>query len=279
MESKEPVSDSKILVESYNPSHSISKPFAEARVCNMIIVETEPQTINLLKQEFEPTFKLYVVSDGLEAWKLAVDIIPNIVITKENPDNINGHDLCHKIKEDDRTCHIPVIMVAESSIEGHHDFAADDFLTKPLDINYLRQRVDYLVSQKERIKKQFEKKSILKPDEISSYDEKLLDKVVSYIESNLSNTNLSVEVMSKEIGISRVQLYRKIKSMMNQSPNEFIRNYRILKAGQLLEQKKLNISDVRITVGFKDADYFRSCFKKEFGVTPSEYINNSKNAA
>jgi AraC-like DNA-binding protein len=102
----------------------------------------------------------------------------------------------------------------------------------------------------------------------------MLDSVINYIEDHLSDPNLSVERMSKEIGISRVHFYRKIKSVMNMSPNEFIRSYRIRKAGQLLEQKKLNISDVRMMVGFNDADYFRSCFKKEFGVNPSDFMKD-----
>ena len=106
----------------------------------------------------------------------------------------------------------------------------------------------------------------------SRYDDKLLNRAIEFIDENLSDPNLSVERTSKEIGISRVHFYRKIKSLLSLSPNEFVRTYRIRKAGQLLQQKKLNVSDARMMVGFNDSDYFRSCFKKEYGLTPSEFI-------
>ena len=240
---------------------------------SILIVENNSESRLQMRNIFSNCNHIYDTSDGLEAWKLTLDIIPDIVISSENAGTIDGAELCHRIKIDERTSHIPVILLTDQEQYNHQtDFAPDEFMTKPINEELLIQRVEYFIDQRNRIRRQFEKKSILKPVQISSYDEKMLDGAIKFIEDNLSDPNLSVERMSREIGISRVHFYRKIKSVMNMSPNEFIRTYRIRKAGQLLEQKKLNISDVRMMVGINDADYFRSCFKKEFGVNPSDFM-------
>ena len=165
-----------------------------------------------------------------------------------------------------------VLLTSCHETQSQAEYSADEYLEKPINEEYLGHKVDYLIEQRERVRKQFEKNSILKPVQISSYDEKLLNNAIEFIDQNLSDPNLSVKRISKEIGISRVHFYRKIKSLLSLSPNEFVRTYRIKKAGQLLEQKKLNVSDARMMVGFNDSDYFRSCFKKEYGLTPSEFI-------
>ncbi|MEM6524414.1 MAG: helix-turn-helix domain-containing protein, partial [Bacteroidota bacterium] len=228
-----------------------------------------------LRELFSKSYHVYEVADGLEGWKLVIDIIPNLIILTENVTTIDTHELCQRIKIDERTCHIPVVIIADQ-IETHQvEFSADEYLEGHLDMEYLKQKADYLIEQRERVRRQFEKNSILKPTQVSSYDEKLLNNAIEFIDENLSDPNLSIERISKEIGISRVHFYRKIKSLLGMSPIEFVRTYRIRKAGQLLEQKKLNVSDVRMMVGFNDSDYFRSCFKKEYGLTPSEFIKKS----
>jgi signal transduction histidine kinase/ligand-binding sensor domain-containing protein/AraC-like DNA-binding protein/CheY-like chemotaxis protein len=231
---------------------------------SILIVDINSESIQQIRDIFSNCNHIYDTSDGLEAWKLTLDIIPDIVISSESAGTIDGEELCHRIKIDERTCHIPVILLSEQNqFNNQAEFVPDEFIAKPINADFLKQRVEYFIDQRNRIRRQFEKKSILKPNQITSYDEKMLDSVINYIEDHLSDPNLSVERMSKEIGISRVHFYRKIKSVMNMSPNEFIRSYRIRKAGQLLEQKKLN-----------DADYFRSCFKKEFGVNPSDFMKD-----
>ncbi len=215
--------------------------------------------------------QIYEASDGMEAWRLMLDISPSIIICNRELPTIDGNELCRRIKEDDRTCHIPVVMLSNDLKE---DNSADETYCRPLDLSHIRKRVDYLIEQRERIRHQIEKQTILRPQELSSYDEMMLDKVVSFIEENLADPTLSVAKISHEVGLSRTHFYRKIKALMNMSPNSFIRTYRIRKAGQLLRQNKQNISDVRIKVGFNDADYFRTCFKKEFGETPSDYVNS-----
>ncbi len=239
----------------------------------ILVIDGDTGSREQLQELFSDSYHVYEVSDGLEGWKLILDIVPSLVILAENTTTIDAHELCQRIKIDERTCHIPVVFLTPSvEAHGHAEFAADEYLEKPIDKEYLHNKVDYLVEQRERVRKQFEKNSILKPSQVSSYDEKLLNRAIEFIDENLSDPNLSVERISKEIGISRVHFYRKIKSLLSLSPNEFVRTYRIRKAGQLLQQKKLNVSDARMMVGFNDSDYFRSCFKKEYGLTPSEFI-------
>ena len=241
----------------------------------ILLIDSDPQSRTQLQKLFCHSYHVYEVSDGLEGWKFVLDIIPSLIILAENVTTIDGHELCQRIKIDERTCHIPVVLLTSChETQSQAEYSADEYLEKPINEEYLGHKVDYLIEQRERVRKQFEKNSILKPVQISSYDEKLLNNAIEFIDQNLSDPNLSVERISKEIGISRVHFYRKIKSLLSLSPNEFVRTYRIKKAGQLLEQKKLNVSDARMMVGFNDSDYFRSCFKKEYGLTPSEFMES-----
>ncbi|MEM8565473.1 MAG: two-component regulator propeller domain-containing protein [Bacteroidota bacterium] len=238
----------------------------------ILVVDDNIKSRHRLHKLFLDSYHVYEVADGLEGWKLALDIIPSLIILTENTSTIDGHEFCQRVKIDERTCHIPVILVTDvNDAHNQFEFLADEYIQRPIDLAFLKQKVDHLIVQRDRVRKQFEKNSILKPVQVSSYDEKLLNDTIEFIDANLSDPHLSIERISKEIGISRVHFYRKIKALLGMSPNEFVRTYRIKKAGQLLEQKKLNVSDVRMMVGFNDSDYFRSCFKKEYGLTPSEF--------
>lgn len=244
----------------------------------ILVVTNDTEFRNTIRTLF-PKYHIYEAADGLEGWKLVLDIVPMLVITSTKPTTIDGYELCSRIKIDERTCHIPVIIrsdrLDEVGVKIHDEFPADHYMNYDIRSEDFVQKVSYLIEQRERIRKQFARKSIMKPEQISSYDEKMLNNAVAYIENNISDSNLSIERISREIGISRVHFYRKIKALLNLSPNEFLRTYRIRKAGQLLEQKKINVSEVRMMVGFSDPDYFRSCFKKEFGLNPSEFAKKS----
>ncbi|UXX77695.1 helix-turn-helix domain-containing protein [Reichenbachiella carrageenanivorans] len=267
--------------ENYEPIEKIeeSNPDQGNHGQNILVIDKDENITKSIRNQLQDQYHIYSTKDGMEGWKVALDLMPSLIIINEELEIIDGVELCQKIRTDERTLNIPIIFLMKEKRDDsfHRDLNADEYIEIDKNLDSIKSRVNTLISRREKIRMQFEKKSLLMPENISSHEENLIKDAIKYIDDNISDTNLSVDRLSKEIGISRVHFYRKIKSLMNMSPNEFIRSYRIRKAGQLLSQKKVNIDQIRHMVGFNDSDYFRSCFKKEFGMTPSEY--NKKNVS
>lgn len=267
--------------ESYQPIEKTEGSSQEAihHGQNILVIDKDEDITKHVREQLLDQYHIYSTKDGMEGWKVALDLMPNLIIINEELENIDGVELCQKLRADERTLNIPIIFLMKEKRDDsfHRELNADEYIETSKNLDAIKGRVDTLISRREKIRMQFEKKSLLMPENISSHEENLIKDAIKYIDDNISDTNLSVDRLSKEIGISRVHFYRKIKSLMNMSPNEFIRSYRIRKAGQLLSQKKVNIDQIRHMVGFNDSDYFRTCFKKEFGMTPSEY--NKKNVS
>ena len=260
------------------PIDAILRPVAEdIDKPVMLIVEDNAEVLNFVAANFMADYNVHIAHDGVEGLKLATELIPDIVISDVMMPNMNGITLCSKIKTDTRTSHIPVILLTARTplifkLEGL-ETGADDYITKPFSIDILETRVRNLVDSRKKLRDRYRKEISLQPQNvaITSPDEKFLAKVMAFIERNMAETTLSVEELGKEVGMSRVTLYRKIKALTNQTAIEFIRGVRIKRAAQLLEQNKFNVSEVAYMVGFIDVDYFRKCFKEQYGHTPKEY--------
>ncbi|HXI01129.1 MAG TPA: two-component regulator propeller domain-containing protein [Sphingobacteriaceae bacterium] len=245
----------------------------------MLIVEDNSDVLHFIESHFEELFEVHTATQGAEGWEKALSVIPDIIISDVMMPELSGTALCSKLKSDSRTSHIPVILLTARTplifkVEGY-ETGADDYITKPFNLNILESRIWNLLESRQVLRERYRKDITLQPRNvaITSPDEKFLDKVMNYIEENISESTLSVEELGKEVGMSRVTLYRKIKALTNQSAVEFIRTIRLKRAGQLLQQNKLNVSEVAYMVGFLDIDYFRKCFKDQFGSTPKEYAS------
>jgi AraC-like DNA-binding protein len=155
---------------------------------------------------------------------------------------------------------------------------ADDYITKPFDLSVLQAKVENMLSIRESLKEKYTSTMVLEPTNVvlASPDEKFLKRVIDVIEENIADSELDIENFALKVGVSRMQLYRKLNALTNMTVKEFIRHIRLKRATQLLEQQKLNISEVAYQVGFKDLSHFRKCFKREFGMSASEYLTNKK---
>ena len=245
----------------------------------MLVVEDNSEVREFVASHFEPDFEIHIAKNGLLGWEKALETIPDIVISDVMMPEMSGTSLCSKLKSDARTSHIPVILLTARTplifkIEGL-ETGADDYITKPFNLNILEARIWNLLESRQLLRERYRKDITLQPTNvaITSPDEKFLARVMSFIESNIAESTLSVEELGKEVGMSRVTLYRKIKALTNQTAVEFIRSVRLKRAAQLLEQNKLHVSEVAYMVGFIDIDYFRRCFKDQFGHTPKEYAS------
>jgi YesN/AraC family two-component response regulator len=192
---------------------------------------------------------------------------------------MDGISLCRELKSSEKTSHIPVVLLTARTslifkVEGL-ETGADDYVIKPFSAKVLRLKIKNILRTRDALRRQFTSQELLEiePSKVTlnSTDEAFLHRVIASVEKNMSNAEYSVESMVQGVGMSRMQLYRKLKAVSGQSANEFIRTLRLKRAAQLLVQKQLTIAEVTYAVGFNDLQYFRESFKKYFGMTPSEY--------
>jgi ligand-binding sensor domain-containing protein/signal transduction histidine kinase/DNA-binding response OmpR family regulator len=254
-----------------------------------LVVNAEKQTIlivedhkvlrtfmkNLLKKEYN----IIEAENGKVALEKALQFMPNLIISDVIMPEMVGTKLCSMIKENLKTSHIPVILLTSRSslvykFEGLES-GADDYISKPFNLMEFKLRVKNLFNSAERLKLKFSSEDSFIPSEItvSSLDEELLKKAFKIVEDNISNELFDIPFFCSELGVSRTMLFLKIKAWTNYTPNEFIHEIRLKRAAQLLEQNKLNVSEVSYKVGFNNPKYFSKCFQKRYGETPSQFAD------
>ena len=210
--------------------------------------------------------------------------LPDLIITDVMMPKMDGFELCKKLKTDEKTSHIPIILLTakaskQDKIEGY-ELGADEYLMKPFELDELRVRIKNLISQRNKLHEHFKNKGILEVDEtkITSIDKKFLQKAFEVINQNVSDTIFGVEALTDLLNVSRSVLHRKIVSLTGESPGDLIRRIRLTKAAHLIEQKFGNISEIAIEVGFSNPAQFSKSFQKQFGVTPSAYQQKNTNS-
>ncbi len=245
----------------------------------LLVIEDNTDVRNYITSVFESEYKLYESTNGVDALELAMEVIPDLIISDVMMPKMDGITLCHKLKQELKTSHIPIILLTARTslifkIEGF-ETGADDYITKPFNANLLKVRARNLIASRKILREHFLNDDGVKiePTKVAytSKDELFLNEAMKIVEKNMANSEFTVEDLGKEVGMSRMQLYRKLKSLTGFSANEFIRLLRLKRAAQLLQHNDLTVSEITYDVGFTDLQYFRSCFKKQFGVNPSEY--------
>ncbi|HLT71860.1 MAG TPA: ATP-binding protein, partial [Cyclobacteriaceae bacterium] len=247
----------------------------------LLIVEDNEDLRNYLTERLECSYSVFTASDGRTGVELAELHIPDLIISDLMMPYMDGLELCRAIKSNEKTSHIPIILLtAKADVNTRIDafgIGADEYLSKPFDITELFARIRNLIELRQKLRKVFSTALILRPSELKarSLDEVFLKKVTEAVERNLSNTSFSVELLAGEMAMSSVQLYRKLKSITGLSPNEIIRNLRLERAASLLAQRAGSIAGVALEVGFQNLSYFTKCFKERFGKTPTEFVKRA----
>jgi ligand-binding sensor domain-containing protein/signal transduction histidine kinase/DNA-binding response OmpR family regulator len=245
----------------------------------ILIVEDHKVLRSFMKNLLKKDYNIIEADNGKVAFEKALKYIPNLIISDVIMPEMVGTELCSKIKENLKTSHIPVILLTSRSslvykFEGLES-GADDYISKPFNLIEFKLRVKNLLDSTERLKNKFSSEDNFSPSEItvSSMDEELLKKAFKIVEDNISNEHFDIPFFSSELGVSRTMLFLKIKAWTNFTPNEFVHEVRLKRAVQLLEQNKLNISEVSYKVGFNNPKYFSKCFQKRYGETPSQFAD------
>ena len=245
----------------------------------IVLVDDDSEMRAYLKHELQSIYNIEVAASGKEAWAKISTTIPDAVITDLVMEGMDGAELCEKMKKNPGTNHIPVILLTSSQDEQSQqrsiESGADRFFTKPISLDMLKSAIASAISTRDTIRNKFSKEIDYGYTETQMTDSgnQLIDKVIKTIRANMENTDFSVEMLSHEVGMSRVHLNRKLKELMNISPSNLIKSIRLKQAAYLLLNNKVNISEVAYKVGFSTHSYFSNSFHDYFGMTPKEFVS------
>lgn len=248
---------------------------------SILLVEDNEELLLVLKQLFEPFYKVYLACNGKEGIALTYKHKPDLILSDIMMPEMNGTEMCLQIKNNIDLCHIPIILLTalngvEQNLEGLNR-GADAYICKPFDSRLLLARVNNLIRNRQLIQNQIKKQPITEIDltSINPLDQKLLKEVSNIIEENIDNIDLNVSLLCRKIGMGRTIMYSKFKVLTGMSPNNFIINFRLKHAASLLlHQKELSIAEISDRCGFSSPTYFGYCFKNYYKTTPQSYRKN-----
>ena len=246
----------------------------------VLVVEDNEEIRKYICSELSSDFHTYESINGKEALDKILKKAPDLIISDIMMPEMDGLTLCRKIRQNVTINHIPIILLTaktseEDNLEGL-ETGADAYIVKPFSIDILRKTVASIIKRRELLRNSFsgmqEQTDKVQKIEAKSPDEKLMERIMNIINAQLSNPNLSVEMIASEVGISRVHLHRKLKELTNQSTRDFIRNIRLKQAAALLADKHHNITEVATLAGFSNMTYFSTAFKELYGMSPTAYM-------
>ncbi|RZK21486.1 MAG: response regulator, partial [Pedobacter sp.] len=254
----------------------------EKKRYSILLVEDNEDVRTFIKNALTADYNIQERENGMDGLESAIELIPDLIISDVMMPVMDGLELCRRVKTDERTSHIPVILLTARSAYVHQingfENGADAYLMKPFNLKMLELNIKNTLKARETIKHKFAQVITLEPTNlvINKTEEGFLTKIMQIIETHISDPEFDVPTLSAEIGMSQPVLYKKIRALTDLSVNDFIKSLRIKRAAQLLKQNTGNIAEVAYAVGFNDRKYFSLEFKKHFGKTPSEFIQTEK---
>ena len=278
------IPESSILSTSINTQELTIKKSDNKNI--ILIVEDNYDMRKFISDYLQENYRVEEAITGEQGVRKAEKIIPDLIISDMMMPKMDGNELTRILKNDERTSHIPIILLTakaafENKLEGLKT-GADEYITKPFDIKELLIRIENLINTRKKLQEKYSRvESISKVkgtnliqhiDSLRRIDREFLERVIKVIEENIADENFSIEDLGSKVGMSRTQLHRKVKALTGKSPSLYLRSIRLLKAKEMIKDDKGNISEIAYSVGFSTVAYFSTCFKEEFGFTPSELL-------
>lgn len=274
-----PLPKEKITEPNGNPIDPVNGKLNERPL--VLIIDDDHDLCNYLSDSLKNTFKILKAENGREGLDLAHRYSPDVIISDVMMPEMDGLELCTRLKTEIQTSHIPVILLtarseAENYIEGL-ETGADDYIAKPFNIRIIEAKIKNLIENRKRLKSLFANSLIPVPREVTTTrsDEIFLQRAIKLVEENINDADFSVQEMASELCISRSLLHKKLTALVDQSAGDFITAIKLKKSALMMHEGNFNISDVAYAVGFNDPKYFSRCFKKHFGKSPSEYAKDN----
>lgn len=248
----------------------------------VLVVDDNDDIRFYIKDNLRNHYTVLEAGDGKEAWNKTLKYQPDLIISDIMMPEMDGVEFCTKIKNTAATSHIPVILLTartteEQKLEGYHS-GANAYITKPFSFEMLQSRIKSILAHQEVMRRRFHKQVEVEASEldVTPVDEQFIKDAVALVEKNISENDFSVEDLSKALAMSRVALYKKLVALTGKAPLDFIRSIRMKRAAQLMIKSKMTIAEIGYEVGFSTPKYFAKSFKKEFGLSPSEYILSNR---
>ncbi len=248
----------------------------------LLIVEDNHDLRDYMSDILSSDYRVKEAPDGEAGLQLALKLVPDLIISDVMMPRLNGIEFCKRLKTDERTSHIPVVLLTaraglESKLEGL-ETGADDYIVKPFNTQELQLRVKNLLESRRKLRQRFSKKISMSVEDmaITSADERFMKRLLDILHKHLSESDYSVAQLAHEIGLSRVQLHRKLHALTDHSTSDFIRNVRLQRAAELLQHQFGNIAEITYKVGFNHPSYFSKCFREQFGELPHEYASRHR---
>ena len=243
----------------------------------VLVVEDNPDLRDLIRRILEDTYTIMEAADGLEGYETATEHVPDLIVTDVMMPKMDGLQLCFELKNQQKTCHIPVVMLTakaslENKIEGLQR-GADEYLIKPFEKSELLARIENLIKIRKSLQEHFQGNLWSRPvaEKKTNLNDAFLHNIKEITEKNLDNSLFGVEDLAEEIGMSRSQVHRKLRALTNKSASLYIKNYRLYRAAELLDSTTDTISEIAYQVGFSSQTYFSSSFRELHAKTPTEY--------
>lgn len=250
----------------------------------ILVIDDNQEIVDYIHDNLIDNYKVLTAENGQKGYDVACEETPDVVITDVMMPVMDGIEMMKKMKQDIRTSHIPVILLtAKGSTldqsEGYNA-GADSYLTKPFSVNLLKTRISNILKARKKLSalytSNFKNKQQLFNESTNQLDKEFLEKLTHIIEKNLEDEEMNISTIASQLNMSHSTLYRKIKALTNMTANEYIRKVRINVGEQLLVTNKYTISEIMYTIGINSSSYFRQCFKDEFGMNPSDYLQKLK---
>lgn len=246
----------------------------------ILVIDDNPEICSYVRLIFEEHFLVLEAENGLLGYKLAMKHVPDLIISDVMMPEMDGVELCRKLKSEISTSHIPIILLTACSLDEQRveglESGADDYISKPFNVKILEVRVQNLIDNRKRLKEIYSSDffSIAASPELENdMDKSFVKKFRQLLHDNYTESELNVEELGREMGLSRSQLYRKIKALTNYSPNELLRIVRLQKSLELINTSELSVSEIAYRVGFTSPSYFAKCFKDYYDKSPTDYQN------
>ncbi|HEU4575888.1 MAG TPA: response regulator, partial [Chitinophagaceae bacterium] len=266
-------------MEDYQPEELAEEADNEqAELPIVLVVEDNEELNQYLCKVLSKSGDVIAARDGKEGLEKAFQTIPDLVVSDVMMPGMDGYALCKSLKEDNRTSHIPVILLTAKSddishIEGIKQ-GADIYLGKPFKPALLTSHVKNLIQSRKKLKELFARRLNLEPSEVevTSFDEEFIKNAIHFVEENIEKDEFSIDDLAVKLNMSRSTFYRKLKALTGMSGSDFIRTIKLKRSAQLLKSGEYTVSMAAFSSGFNDLKHFRKSFQKQFGVTPSEYM-------
>jgi signal transduction histidine kinase/DNA-binding response OmpR family regulator/ligand-binding sensor domain-containing protein len=264
--------------------HTVLKEAESAgKKSQILLIEDNSDLRDFIKDNLSKDYHVYEAGNGKTGIDIAFAKIPDLVLTDIIMPDLDGMEVCKRLKNDERTSHIPVIILSakttqENRIEGFAT-GADDYLSKPFDINELRVRISNLLVQRAKLRHKYGliSESVDYGGSSATVDDLFMRKINSIINENIKNFDFDVGVLQEKLGMSRIHLYRKLKALTGLSPSSIIHYHRMKLAANMIREKKSNLTEIALSIGISNPSYFSRCFREFYGVSPKDFVNQPEN--